>query len=61
MMIFGKRWQKQILEEIFTHDKIYNLKNILIVLDKNFRLKKYNNNNDGSRKFSIYEKQCLDD
>ena len=55
--------KESIIEKVFTHEKIYILKKVLMVLDKNFLLKKFNSDDDNysSRRFSYFEKKLFED
>jgi hypothetical protein len=52
--------KQTILEEIFSNPKLNNLKNILVVLDKNFRLKTFKQDTTGNRNLSLYELKLLE-
>lgn len=53
--------KETILKEIFSNSKIFNLKTILIVLDKNFRLKTFNLTEKSYRNLSFYERKIIED
>jgi len=48
-----------ILEKIFTHENIYNLKKVLVVLDSNFNLKRFDQTKFSCRRLSGFEKENL--